>query len=290
MSKALELIVIDKIKIVVCITFHYVEARLQYLQQVIEGLQEFPCQLNVCVCTNTTQREEQQAILAAMQSQRNPHYMLCIVDNLFHPFMLTWAHKSLLKQYYDLETESPFTHFVYLEDDLAFTPVNMQFWLENRQRMKETPFYPSLLRVEWNKDKQLWHSSESEGPISISRLPRITLDGYDFINLPNPYQGLTVYDRELLAEHMQSISFNANQYCGLQILDSCNQSGGNWPCRERANYGQQFINVPIGFFSRNLVMCSIKFRETDSRSWVHHLPNNYVTFPGSTPMKELFCE
>ena len=131
--------------------------------------------------------------------------------------------------------------------------------------------------------------------MDVSRSPQVSVQGYDFIGLPAPYQGMTIYDRALLAEHIQSPSFNVNEYGNLARLESIQRGeGGYFDTRERATHGQTYIGVPNGFHSRNLLGFSRKYGEIDIRAWIHHLPNNYANDPtnniGKIPMKQLLVK
>jgi hypothetical protein len=283
----------DGLNILVCIAFHFDESRLVFLKKVVAGLQKFPCEIKVCVVTNTTDNSEQSRLFAALNENNRFLNEIYPVSNMGHPFMLPWAHKQVLRQHYE-ESES-FTHFLYIEDDIEFTPINMMYWLENRLILGGTVFYPSLFRVEWNEKQHQWFSTDILQPVSLSQSPFLNIHGIDYINMPSSYQGLTLYDRALFAEHLNSPSFNMEKYAGLERLQGIILGGsGYWNGRESANHGQTYMNVPVGFYSRNLLPLSRKFCEIDFRAWVHHLPDNYtnntVSEFGKVPVNNLFCE
>lgn len=275
-------------RMMVAIAFHFNAARLPYLAQVLQGLDSFPCPVQVSVLTNTGELDEIRLLQQTCGGHRLFDPQIARVNHIPHPFMLPWAHKAVLKEAY--ERDPSLTHFVYLEDDMALTPANMAYWVEARQLLAGTPFYPSLLRVERHDQSGHWVSTDLLAPAEIDKCPQYSVQGYDFINLPNPYQGLTIYDRALMAEHIQSPSFDYAQYGNQARLEAIQRGeGGYFDTRERATHGQTYVGVPRGYFSRNLLGFSKRFGETDIRAWIHHLPNNYVNNPetniGKVPVK-----
>ncbi|MFT3856693.1 MAG: hypothetical protein QM742_04065 [Aquabacterium sp.] len=272
---------LTSLHMLVCIAFHYNEARLTYLAQVLQGLNAFPCDVRICVLTNTTvEAEARQLQQTVQQTSRFPAPRVLHVSNLMHPFLLPWAHKQVMKEEY--ERDATLTHFVYLEDDMALTPANMEYWIESRELLAGTPFYPTLVRVEWNETTRQWHSTDLLQPTSLARAPFIEVQGCEFVNMTAPYQGMTIYDRALLAEHIASPSFRMSEYANLaRMVAIQNGQPGYFDARERATYGQTYMSVPQGFHSRNLLRVSRKFRQTDFRAWIHHLPNNYTNNPAA---------
>jgi hypothetical protein len=284
------------LRISVYIAFHYNAARLTYLSQVLQTLNTFDSHIKIRILTNTGDHDELRQIQTTVTKSCRFETGVVTVSNMMHPYLLPWAHKAMLKQDYgndsDNNSDASFTHFVYLEDDIAITPVNMAYWLENRDILKGTPFYPSLFRVEWNDATHQWYSTDVFEPVSIAAAPTVSVKGCDFINVKPPYQGLTIYDRDLLAEHMASEAFRIEAYAELAQLQAVLEGHpGYVRTRERATHGQNYVDVPNGFLSRNLLRFYRKFQEVDVRAWIHHLPNNYANDPasncGKIPMKEL---
>ena len=84
-----------------------------------------------------------------------------------------------------------------------------------------------------------------------------------YANMVNAYPGVSLYDRELLLEHMSSPSFYENYRC-------------NWGIGETAIAGQTFINIPQGFTSRTAFPFIRYFKLIDPNCFMHHLANNYA--------------
>jgi hypothetical protein len=213
-----------------------------------------------------------------------------IYAGLPNPWLLTWAHKvSFAKRLPD----TSFTHFMYTEDDLEVTPINIDFWLSARELLRPFGLYPSFFRVEWLEQNRYWVSCDIVNPVNIGCSPRVTIakDSYGFINLPNPYQAVFFYDRELMLEHAASESFDVMKYGHIETI--C--SNPNWPgggVAERANFALTFTNVPQGFTSRNVVPYFEKFNSIDPRCFIHHLPNRYANPNGglgSLRVSDVLC-
>lgn len=109
-------------------------------------------------------------------------------------------------------------------------------------------------------------------------LPYLTVsEEYAFINLPNPYQGMYLLDRELMGEFLRSPAVNPDY--------------GVWNIREKAAQGLTFVAVPKGFYSRNLTGYLRKQGLPDPDCLVRHLPANYTHSPqyvaGKVPVEAL---
>jgi hypothetical protein len=100
----------------------------------------------------------------------------------------------------------------------------------------------------------------------FNQLPKVKIsDNYYYINLPKPYQGMYLMDRELLKEHL--------------FGPSSNPDFGIWNIREKAAQGLTFSKVPKGYFSRNLIGYDNNKRQIDTNALIHHTPNNYADNP-----------
>jgi hypothetical protein len=191
--------------------------------------------------------------------------------DLPNPWLLTWAHKVVFaRKINDLS----FTHFMYTEDDLEVTPNNVYYWIRAREALRPFGLYPSFLRVEWNDTEHDWFCTDISSPVSTVTAPKLSsaFGHYQYLNMPNPYQGLFFYDRELMIEHVESETFDIMKYGHLEAINAT-WGGG---VAERANFALTFVNTPAGFSSRNVVPYFVKYLQIDPHCWVHHLPNNYA--------------
>lgn len=189
-----------------------------------------------------------------------------------HPYYLTWAHKRLICS----ALQDPgFSHFLYLEDDLSFTRESLCYWHEYRGQLARYGLLPGFVRVE-SLDGLVYVVDQRE-PTSCSALPYVSLLGEDetdrsvlrFVNLPSPYQGMYVLDRQLAIDHCRR-SPARDPWRSRALV--------NWGIRERAAVGPILDEIPAGFRSRNVVPVRVRpdgSCELDRRCTLVHLPGNY---------------
>lgn len=196
------------------------------------------------------------------------------------PWLLTWKHKEIMKEAF---VDDSFTHFLNIEDDTEFTKNNFEYWLQYREILRPMSLWPSFLRVEFCSRSGELHLLEmlKGDRHQLQSLPRVEISpDYWFLSLPRFYQGMFLYDRELMQEHLASKT---------SVLDLCLPNWHemikyvDWPLGvpEYANFGISSENVPSGFYSRNLTPFFPKLMSFDPRCFIHHMPNKYVNLPGS---------
>lgn len=257
------------INLLSCISFHYVESRLQYLRQTLATQPLLAEQVRVLVLTNTDTAEHLDAIRACFPAATEQFACEVLTAGpLDHPFDLTWVHKQVLCKVF--LPDPTFSHFLYLEDDIGLKPEGMAYWLEAREQLRPYGLYPSFIRVERSQDAAVWRSSDQTIRTCARLLPHVRLSpSLWFVNLPNPYQGMYLFDRELAAEHVSGPAIHRRF------------SPAGWQVRERAAQGQTFVAVPRGFIARNAVPFDPRNNSISPQCFVHHLPNTYADDPGS---------
>jgi len=277
-------------KILICIAFHFRYPRLIYLQQVLSSYVRLAPEVEIFIMTNTVDPIEITQIQAIFP-QRSAAQVIQTISfvNLVNPWLLTWGHKQIMRERFE---GHDFTHFIYTEDDIEITPTSMQYWVREREMLRPHGFYPSLLRVEWSEVLNTWVSTDVMAPVSIQASPTLRVEhaNADYINLAAPYQACFIYDRELMAEHMASDTFDVLKYGKIEA-QNFTWGGG---MAEHANLGITYDKVPPGFISRNLIRMHRKFRTLDPRAFVHHVPNNYAGNPntphGKLPLHQLLAQ
>lgn len=192
---------------------------------------------------------------------------------LGHPYLLAWCHKDIFRREYERESNE-YSHYLYTEDDLLICKQNVNYWMESRELLKPSGLIPSFIRYEINPYSQLEVSTDLEAKVNPAKAPKIFFPdlNYAYISLPNPYQGTYLFDRDLLAEHFESI---------LRYGPEAPAPDGWIYTREKAALGATFCKVPYGFSSRNVVGYQIDAQRVDMRSLIHHTPNNYAGNPNS---------
>lgn len=266
-------------KVLVAITFHFNQSRLEYLKKVLASLATFP-KIDIIILTNTFDENEISAIQDLYTSDNN-EYSLSIrsCGNLEHPFLLTWCHKDIIANEF-VKNNQGHTHFIYLEDDMSFNFKNFKYFIKYREKLKKQGLLPSFLRVEYHRKKNTYTNTDNFKAFHVMSQPHVKVDDYLFVNPPNPYMACFVLDRKLALEYFHSSSFDRNK-CIIP-----------WGVRERAAAGLCFENIPKSFSSRYVVPVSLKTQQCPKCAWIYHLPNNYALDPssnfGKAPMDSLF--
>ena len=251
--------------IAVCITFHYDENRFIYLNKVVSNYIKIPSRVDIYIITNRRDSTSKQLIVKSLPELPGHVNVTFITPEwLGHPYLLTWVHREVFNE---IIKNPEISHFLYTEDDLNITIENLSYWLHYRPKLRKYGLIPSFFRVEKHPEIG-WCSTDCLAPIYIPRQPQINLtDDYQFICLPNPYQGMYFLDRELIREFANSRAMSPDF--------------GQWFIREKASAGLTFVNVPKGFTSRNVVPFCPSQKTIPQDCWIHHLPNNYANDPVS---------
>lgn len=262
-------------KLAVAVTFFFKEGRFQYLRRVCEEFKNFAASVQVHICTNSSETERLVAA-SSLCNAGNVQYAFHVPNLLGHPYLLTWIHRQVFTELY--AQDASITHFLYLEDDTLVLPRNVAYWLRGRELLRKTRQYPSFVRYELRRgDGRAYVVDQAESQC-MRALPYLTVsEEYAFINLPNPYQGMYLLDRELMGEFLRSPAVNPDY--------------GVWNIREKAAQGLTFVAVPKGFYSRNLTGYLRKQGLPDPDCLVRHLPANYTHSPqyvaGKVPVEAL---
>ena len=254
-------------KLAIAVAFHYVESRLVYLGMISDHFSQLADELSVTIVTNSNDTENLSKITRTLEG-KGFEFSFLVPKALGHPFLLTWSHFADFRQ----KIEDPsYSHFMYLEDDMLITRQNMEYWMGAREALRDTGFYPSFLRVEKKDGADDWYSTDGSESYEFRDLPSVTAPAHAkwlFVNVPNPYQGMYLLDREQMLEHLSGPS-SAPEY-GLPK-----------GIRERATRGLNFANVKKGYYSRNLLPFCVDEGRLDEACFIHHTPNNYANDPYS---------
>jgi hypothetical protein len=269
------------VKILICVAFHFNQSQLLYLQQVLKSYVEFAVDFELFIMTNTVDNDEVALLRSALPVSLSGQIMHIIsFVNLINPWLLTWGHKQVMR---DRFANHDFTHFIYAEGDIELTRSNLKYWLAERDILRPYNLYPGFVRVEWSDLCSAWVSVDVTSKINESKVPMLIINETEsfFVNLNNAYQGCFLYDRELMEEHMNSTTFDVNAYGNIE-KNNLEWGGG---MAENANFALTFVNVPLGFTSRNVVRYYGKYKMLDPRSFIHHLPNKYANVAHSPHSK-----
>jgi len=262
----------------IAVTFHFKEERLKYLSLISDHFASLADRITVYIVTNVRD-QERVAMIDGAVSGKGFDFHFVAPQGLGHPYLLTWSHFAV---FHKLMRDESVSHFLYIEDDLLMCREGMEYWMQGRELLRETRFYPSFLRVEQKADSERWYSSDCIGRMDVNRLPSVKFGNeLWFVGLPRPYQGLYLHDREQMEEHL----------FGKSAVPQGHPLG--WGIREHAATGLSAWNAPEGFYSRNLLAYWPADGGIDKRSFIHHTPNNYAQSEdhkipfGQVPVDEL---
>jgi hypothetical protein len=269
--------------ILVAITFHHVPKRVIYLLDVVRSLADFAVRrMDIHVMINDVPDADIAALHEILAGTLPRGFSIAFrrCRDLGHPFELTWAHKPLITGEF-LATGSPYTHFVYLEDDMRFGFRNFRYFLDYRAALAPFGLIPSFLRVEYSAEAREMRSTDIQRAMAFDDYGKIACAPFIFMAHRNPYCAIYVLDRGLAAEYVATASF------GLVSSERIRTVG----VRERSAMGLCWENVPAGFRSRYVIPIDPTRMAAAAECWVPHLPNNYAdratTASGKLAMRDL---
>lgn len=264
-------------------------SKLEYLRRVLHSQQFIFDEVHVAIVTNKVNACDINAILS-VAPQNTHRFQVEVInrdyDKLPSAWLLPWVHKALM---YEKFQDPTYTHFLNIEDDMEVTPKNIDYWLKAREDLRPYNLFPSFFRVEWSETQQDWVSVDAikGDQFSVKRYPRVMKsEDYGYVNLPRPYQGMFLYDRELMSEYINSGNYVIDEAFpnwrhAIQFADSPLGLG------EASHYGISTFNVPAGLISRNFLPFFAKYNMLDPSCFVHHLHDKYTNISASPHGKVL---
>jgi hypothetical protein len=256
-------------KLLIAVTFFFKPDRLKYLNQIAHHFPHLCHETKVIIVTNTNDPGHHQLIKQAVVVDIE----IVVPMYLGHPYLLTWVHLDCFRKYF--LNDSLISHFCYLEDDIELKLENIKYWIKARKDLQQIRLIPSFLRYEFKHGETIMRSSDVTLSLQFEKLPRFEAKDaeYCYVNLPLPYQGMYLLDRELAEEHFFGPSSSPDfEIWGVAPV---------WGIREKATQGLTFANVPRGCVSRNFLGFNKTINQIDSGSLIHHTPNNYADNPNS---------
>ena len=173
-----------------------------------------------------------------------------------------------------------YTHFLYIEDDICINKENFLYWNNSRKILKKYHLIPGFIRTE-KKNGKLYAIDFVKKNIK-NKLPYIPINNnLSFISHKFPYQGMYLYDRELMKEHLEGPSSNPDCGHGAFNLKYLDKRMINLDLMAKANIGLTYMDVPKGFNSRIVIPYDLSKNEISSISFIKHLSNKYSKFKNS---------
>jgi hypothetical protein len=266
--------------------------KLPLVNKVLLSQKDLCDEVHVAIITNKTDLSEINLIKEHIPEQSKNLYIEIVnrgYENLPSPWLLTWMHKELM---YEKFQDTSYTHFMCIEDDMLVTKKNFDYWIEYKEKLKPHQIIPSFLRVELNSERWMALDLVKGDKFNLDQLPKLQLNNITFVNIWRVYQGMFLYDRELMQEHINSKKYKLVECVpdwNIRILNT------SWPLglTEAAVLGLTHVNVPDGCFSRNFLPLKISENIVDESCFVHHLPNKYTNDLqsdfGTIPVSEIFA-
>ncbi|MBD99501.1 MAG: hypothetical protein CMO34_06630 [Verrucomicrobia bacterium] len=253
-------------KLAAHITFFYVEERILYLEKVIDGLLTMNCDTFIFIYTNKKlslkKREHsniQQLIFPYTAKSPNFHFNSLIGrmgwKQWVHPYHLSWEPRKVIEK-----TAEEFDVQLYLEDDIAFTQKNLDYWLNHKDSLIKNGHNLGFLRVEINKEIRL--ITDLQSPLQET----LTIDQTTYlVNDSNPYCGFWIYDKKELKRFIKTKEwkFKFEEYFVRE------KSAIGWHGTGMNRYKSTLL--PLVKKENNL--------QTEEGAAIHHLPNNYIGHP-----------
>lgn len=265
----------EKVKIASVITFFFNEKKIPNLTRVCESINNISNKNEIHIFTNRISTEQADKLKKEIKINFN----LIIIDEPIHNRLLPWYHLNLMKK---LFVKDDITHFLYLEDDILLSKSNFDYWLSSRKILKKFGLIPGFIRTEINKfDKQLY-AIDYVKKSNLNFLPKIKINkNYLFINNEFPYQGMYLYDRDLMREHLSGPSSNPDCGHGAFNTNFIDNRMINLDLMAKANIGLTYINPPYGFFNRIVIPFDTKKKRIVSICEIQHLSNKYANTKSS---------
>lgn len=260
----------ENFKLAAIIGFFYDETKLPILFKVCESLIKISDKNEIYILTNSISPSQKEKI----ENGVGEKIKIILIDEVVHNRLLPWYHLNLMKKLYD---QKEITHFLYLEDDILFNKSNFYYWINSRKILRKFNLIPGFTRVEINQNNKQLYAVDFTKKNNIKILPKIKVnENYEFVNHKFPYQGMYLYDRELMKEHLQGPSSNPD--CGHGAFDTnyIDSRMINLDLMAKANIGLTYINAPSGFFNRMVTLFNIKEKEIDYNCQIQHLTNKYT--------------
>ena len=257
------------VKIFASIAFFYKTSKIKNLIKVCKSLEKISNNNEIYIITNKSNKNFEKKF----KNKFNISIHFEVIENLLNDRLLPWYHLNLMK--IKLKKKS-ITHFAYLEDDILINQNNFNYWINSRKILKKYNLIPGFIRTETSSKNSETYAIDFLKTDKIKSLPTIYINNnFDFINHKHPYQGMYLYDRDLMIEHLNGPSSNPD--CGHGAYDQryISKRMINFDLLAKANIGLTYINVPEGFYNRMVVLYNKRKKVVDQLSCIKHLTEKY---------------
>ncbi len=264
-----------KIKIFATIPFFYNDKKIDKLIIVCNNISKISKNSKIIILTNNITKIQFYKLKSKFKKNSAPQ--IVVHDKLLNNRLLPWYHVSFMKNAFKNKS---YTHFLYLEDDICINKKNFLYWYNSRKFLKKFNLIPGFIRTENKKNKL--YAIDFVKKNRKTKLAYISIsNNYHFISHKFPYQGMYLYDRTLMKEHLNSPSSNPDCGHGAFNLKFLDKRMINLDLMAKANIGLTYINVPKGFNSRIVIPYDLNKNEISTMCFIKHLSNKYSKFNNS---------
>lgn len=256
---------LESAKLLVHIAFHFVEARLPYLRQVLSAFRDYRLRaIEIVVDTN-----DEATLKALSNMDLGPAVSLSVQvhGELGHPFLLTWKHRHSFA-----ERHREFDYYLYLEDDIRVPWSTFAPWATELPILDHHGWLRGVLRVEPDTRGRLM-ASDWYRP--MHRPVVYEIGGRRYIRPEEPYQACWCCTADQLHRFMRSEAWSEGSHRSSHVRARVPRFTEDWFIRERASLGPIYsvpnthrMLLPIGGTAK-VLKCAL----------VEHLPANYALDP-----------
>lgn len=263
------------------IPFFYSPGRLNFLNEVIEGVNKIAGDNEIYIYSNKDIRQYVKdksgnitvfrfmydlEILKPFYKRfgRYPYnhwFRRAGLVPLIHPYYLTWECRNKIEKGAD-----KFDVQVYLEDDMLFTDIHFNYWLSNKDICLANHYNPGFLRYETDRVSGQKFYTDLTSPLNKT----VFVNGRPFlINDNNPYYAFWIMDRQELKAFINSPEWRFE--INIDDYDERAISAIGWHGLSMKRYLGTVIP---------LVRAGENSFQVSEECMVHHLPDNYIGHPG----------
>ena len=263
------------LNIAVTIAFFYDEKKIKYLKEVCKNLYSISSNCNILIITNNISDKKKKILLRKVKDKNTAiNINIHIIKNLINNRLLPWCHIPVMKNLYK---NKKYSHFLYLEDDISLSKDNILYWLKARKVLKKVNLIPGFIRTEEDKKTKNIYAVDFTSINKSKFLPKIKINkNLYFINYKFPFQGMYFYDRELMKEHLNSVSSNPDFGHGAFNIQYLNSKMINFDLMAKASVGLIYKDVPKEFLNRLMIPFDYENKKILNNCWIKHLPNKYT--------------
>lgn len=232
-------------KLLVCVAFHYVESRVQYLKKVIKELQTYDYSTNIIIDTNTE-------LTKSIDFLNEKNIEIKVHEEMDHPYNLTVKHRQNM-----LDNINYYDWYMYCEDDMVVPKKNFVSYTEKLKDLWPN-YVPGFVRIEIHGEGEQEYTPDIVINITNDMVTKIKDKNYAIIPYHYNYHAFWILSKEELIYSIQKMGES-------NFLAVPKESEVREYCASLVNWQ---LNVPCAF--------SIDENGKLDRSCVsYHVSNNY---------------